>query len=87
MSKERSLLDIKCPKCKKTPEILEELGTIKHGSFYIMDGKIDWHTLCPDTFSPEEVFAICSCKHRWKLKGISSMSDIKEHDEYFYSQN
>lgn len=87
MRKKRSLLDIKCPKCRKTPEVLEEFGTIKHGSFFINNGKIDWHSLTPDTFCPTEVFAKCSCSHRWKLKGVSSMSDIKEDDEYDYSQN
>ena len=79
--KKREISKIQCPKCKKTPIRLDEVGTVS-ASYFIENNKISSHQLNPDCFTPLYVNAICKCEHTWRLKGISSMDGIIEFMDY-----
>ena len=66
----------RCPKCKQAPVYYTELWKDTVIEFDIVDGEISEQGIC-NPGQPYGVEALCRCGHKWKLKGVSQIGDIR----------
>jgi hypothetical protein len=66
----------KCPKCKKEPisyiELLNDFST----TFDVYSGVLQYEGI-HEMGLPYCVYAECNCGHRWRLKSVSQINEIR----------
>jgi hypothetical protein len=83
--KKRKLSDLKCPKCGKQPDDLQENAEAML-CYHLEDGKyIDMGWL-PGNITG--MSAYCSdCEYQWTLRGILQITDFEDYDEGYNEVN
>jgi len=68
----------KCPKCKRLPTYYTEFFKDHSiGYFTDIDGEVyGEQTVSMHPGDPYCVYAHCECGYKWKLKGISQITDV-----------
>lgn len=68
---------IRCPKCGSMPTTFDEHWDAHTIQFQMgRDGVIEEHgDLNPG--DPTSVKALCDCGHKWKLKGVRQITDLR----------
>jgi len=65
-----------CPKCKSIPIYYTELWKNSTIEFTVLESQIEEEGICSPG-QPYGVEAQCDCGHRWKLKKITQITDLK----------
>lgn len=68
----------KCPKCKSPPIFFTEVWKNSTIQFEVTDGKIE-EVGYKEPGEPYCVEATCSCGHRWRLRGVTQITDLVEY--------